>query len=828
MLGRTLLLVWLILAAITAPGLGTATRAADRPADAALDLPAMVPTTDDLAAEGLEGFASVAVGGVTSSGWVSLGDAALDSVAGYSQHTQAAGGELVFRLDQSGWRRQYRLLLADPVPGDPSHISRSVALEVAEYADANGADAALTLLTTLGGSGDAREVPGTVSVGDRSSVLRDTTRDYQPRLVLMFRVGRLLASITVVERQTKEDPELAPVEAVAHRFQQRIADKLADPKPGLSSLAVRLSTPVHPAEFDEYWKKDGKIIAGFGESAADLAARAASYGNATDVYGLQNNLLPAPDQTTSPYVGNRLLGFPDEHTAAAWLADTPRSLADRAAGSNGTFGAEPIPDARPFGDESLTYAVKYEDQSAKSSGHRIYVRVGAVVAWLQIDGAVEPPLAAVEQLAAAQTACLNAGACPDAVPVPSILPGAYCPAAQQQAASDPNEPLARLGASALGSSVPMRGGDPARGGTHPGPSPAGEPAERWHDATRGGVKEMPVVADGGVYIGDEDSHANVTALDAATGGQRWCTTVGSLIHTTIVAADLIVLGVFPEDSPSMTESFIVALDRATGVERWRYALNGSITDLAFADGTVYAGSLDGGVLALDAATGKGRWRFQADLEPDTTSTVEALAVAGGTVYANAATTLYAVDAKTGDEVWRDTAPNKDSDFGSSSPTVAGGVVYIHAGDGIHGFDAQTGAERWRFAADGTEGGIAVADGVLYLSARTRLDVDKYSTTLYAVDLNTAQELWRYQSAGYVSDPAVVDGVLYVGTWVRHEDLKYEGAVVALDGATGKVLWSQPTAAAATAPAVIGGLVYVGSSGNTGDTGFLYAFGSSKG
>src|SRR5262249_58635139 len=155
MLGRIMLLVWLILAAIAAPGLGTAPKAADRPVDDALDLPAMVPTTDDLAAEGLKGFASVAVGGVTSSGRVSLGDVAFDSVAGYSHHTQAAGGELVFRLDQAGWRRQYRLVLANPVPGDPSHISRSVALEVAEYADADGADDALTLLTTIGDLGDA-------------------------------------------------------------------------------------------------------------------------------------------------------------------------------------------------------------------------------------------------------------------------------------------------------------------------------------------------------------------------------------------------------------------------------------------------------------------------------------------------------------------------------------------------------------------------------------------------------------------------------------------------------------------------------------------------
>src|SRR5262249_62036012 len=142
-----------------------------------------------------------------------------------------------------------------------------------------------------------------------------------------------------------------------------------------------------------------------------------------------------------------------------------------------------------------------------------------------------------------------------------------------------------------------------------------------------GCRGMPVRAAGVVYVGDEDAHANVTALDAETGEQRWCVTAGSFTGPAVVAGDLIVLGVSPENNPSMTEEFIVALDRATGGERWRYATNGSITDLVAVGGTVYAGSLDGGLLALDAATGKGRWRFQADLQPDTTSTVEALAVA---------------------------------------------------------------------------------------------------------------------------------------------------------------------------------------------------------
>jgi hypothetical protein len=410
-----LLVLALVLAAMIGPGLGlddAGRTAAARTAAPPLDLPAMVPTTDDLAAAGLDGFGSVVLGGVTSSGWVSLGDATFDSVAGFAEGSQHAGGQLVFDLDQTGWQRQYRFVLAKPADTDPSQVALAVMLEVAEYADADGADDALTLLTTTGGFRPAREVPGTLTVGDRSEIRRDFTEWGESRLVLMFRAGRLLPGVKVVEHRTFVEPELAPVEAVALRFQRLIENRLVDPEPGLSSLALRLSTSLHQTEFDKYGLRDGEITADYGESAENRAARAASYRDATEVYGVPHTPLPDPDQTASPFSSDRLFRFPDEATAAAWLHALPSRLAATSA------RALQVSAAPGIGDQAF-FTKDESEPSDIIRDHRIdAVQVGPLVAILT---GTQVSLYQANQLLTAQAACLSEGGCAGPITMPEDI-----------------------------------------------------------------------------------------------------------------------------------------------------------------------------------------------------------------------------------------------------------------------------------------------------------------------------------------------------------------------------------------------------------------------
>ncbi|WP_323676147.1 PQQ-binding-like beta-propeller repeat protein [Halorubellus sp. PRR65] len=158
---------------------------------------------------------------------------------------------------------------------------------------------------------------------------------------------------------------------------------------------------------------------------------------------------------------------------------------------------------------------------------------------------------------------------------------------------------------------------------------------------------------------------------------------------------------------------LVAVDAATGRERWTFAGRG---DAAFtpraavrapgstagtADAVVYAAGTNGGLRAI--AGGRQRWRTRLPGR-----VVDGPVVAAGTVYAtDTRGVLYAVDASTGERAW-------DVDLGLPSRTLdAGtdGVVAVAASDGAPDGDAyrvrgygHDGEER--FAHDATEGVLA--------------------------------------------------------------------------------------------------------------------------
>ncbi|HEY7033376.1 MAG TPA: PQQ-binding-like beta-propeller repeat protein [Thermomicrobiales bacterium] len=138
--------------------------------------------------------------------------------------------------------------------------------------------------------------------------------------------------------------------------------------------------------------------------------------------------------------------------------------------------------------------------------------------------------------------------------------------------------------------VSMFRGNPAHTGVMPGPGPTGTPAVRWRTEAiaTGKVGSQPAVVDGVVYAG--------AGAPNKPGG-------------------------------------VVALDAATGAERWRYHFPAeNQSSPALVDGVVYVG---GGVgdhhlYALDASTGEQRWALE--LDDDVNSPP---AVVGGTIYVGA-------------------------------------------------------------------------------------------------------------------------------------------------------------------------------------------------
>lgn len=129
---------------------------------------------------------------------------------------------------------------------------------------------------------------------------------------------------------------------------------------------------------------------------------------------------------------------------------------------------------------------------------------------------------------------------------------------------------------------------------------------------------------------------------------------------------------------------------------------------------------------------------------------------GGGLFVND-TSVYAVDAETGEERWSYEA----EEFVQSSPTVADGIVYVGSHDGnVYALHGATGAETWVFETDDVvRSSPTVVDDTVYIGSQ-----DEH---LYAIDAASGDERWRFDAGEEIvrSAPTVVDGVLYIGTAV---------------------------------------------------------------
>jgi len=203
------------------------------------------------------------------------------------------------------------------------------------------------------------------------------------------------------------------------------------------------------------------------------------------------------------------------------------------------------------------------------------------------------------------------------------------------------------------------------------------------------------------------------------------------------------------------------------------------------DGVVYCGSTNGTFLALDAATGQQRWKFSAPF-----SVSGKAAVAADLVCIESGNILFGLDKKTGLEKWHHVAKDYRpifaldlTDYHRSSPVIAEGVVYYGDDWGnLNGVDLATGASVFRFT---TESGRpirctpAINGHVVYFG--------DWEGETYAVSLTDKKLLWQHRLenvrpyyGAVVSEFVIHDGVLYFGS--QHE------IFAPLDIATGKPVW----------------------------------------
>ncbi|MXV61207.1 PQQ-binding-like beta-propeller repeat protein [Natronorubrum sp. JWXQ-INN-674] len=222
-------------------------------------------------------------------------------------------------------------------------------------------------------------------------------------------------------------------------------------------------------------------------------------------------------------------------------------------------------------------------------------------------------------------------------------------------------------------------------------------------------------------------------------------------------------------------------------ERWSARDRGSVSDIAVADGVVFAGG-HRGIEARRLEDGDRRW-------DDDDENVVFVAAIDGRCYVANREALVARDAETGDVVWRHELADNSR---LRSFLEVDGTVYYTADGALHGVHADTGDRRWTVDGEAREGTLALADGTLHwTTVQTHRLFEPKGASRPAE--RSAIPLDGYDSRIRPSEPAVVDGTIALGGF--DEDFRH-GAPVRCLSSRGTI-WSRPFEPYVPTPATVG-------------------------
>ena len=301
-----------------------------------------------------------------------------------------------------------------------------------------------------------------------------------------------------------------------------------------------------------------------------------------------------------------------------------------------------------------------------------------------------------------------------------------------------------------------------------------------------------------IFHHDLQHSGRSAVIGSATNAQKWAATTGGVYSSPVIGVDgTVFIGGL--------NSKLLALQPATGAQKWAFSAGGSIqaTPAVSADGSIYVGALDGNLYAVNA-DGTTRWSY-----PTGGPIYASAAIASdGTVYVAANDSkLYAVNAD-GTLKWTYIlgTPLASTPAYSSPALGTDGTIYVGSRDGkLYAFKP-TGALLWTCATGNAifSSPAMAADGTIYIGSSDQ--------KLYAVNANGSLK-WYFNTQGAVnSTPAIAaDGTIVFGS--------YDQKIYAISPLGGRK-WTYTTNNwVVSSPAIdAAGNVYVGSLDGT-----LYAF-----
>lgn len=251
---------------------------------------------------------------------------------------------------------------------------------------------------------------------------------------------------------------------------------------------------------------------------------------------------------------------------------------------------------------------------------------------------------------------------------------------------------------------------------------------------------------------------------------------------------------------------VIAVSLAAGKEIWRGPDPQQGAAVAVDGTTAYILAKDGYFYALDAATGRERWKvqFETSLAPCASQPI----VKDGVVYftgigkvvpANAGRStgyyLFALDAKSGQELWRyrAEAPYVHPGVCLSQPVVTADAIFATGDDYLYSIARATGSNRWpplevRRSVEGRERSVKVH---ALVDAGTVL-IGITTGHLIAFSKDNGRTVWEMPGEYRDSSPrpAVVGNVVYFqGSPQAKPAPNPAGTIHALDLESRQILWS---------------------------------------
>lgn len=231
-------------------------------------------------------------------------------------------------------------------------------------------------------------------------------------------------------------------------------------------------------------------------------------------------------------------------------------------------------------------------------------------------------------------------------------------------------------------------------------------AVRWQYAGPTGTTGIsaPVLSGDTLFVSDRSGQAS--AISARTGQEFWATSLGYVPFTPTLAGDLVLFAGRRAVNNVLADGDIVALDRATGAERWRFHLTsepgdpyrGGATNSGLVIGNrVIIGSESAVIYGLDRATGAELWRVDGGSPGNDAWTYVPVEYGGDAVLFRINGVLQALDPETGAQAW-------SRDLTQGSTTLNGPVRcgnWICLSSGRFWIVGPGGAVEWSYGGGGT-------------------------------------------------------------------------------------------------------------------------------